>query len=203
MLVNVVSFLQDEAIPGTFHSLPYQLANAVVRTVTLHAKSVHDAKDNLNKLLEADPMMENIKTKKAKELCDGLSAAERHAVLNRRTGYMATADWLQRHISVNEEGMPVPKKAGSTCKPWVLTIKILLAGGGKVKLSLRPKVGKPFRALRCLDIRAGISESRLSTLTSGYGHLFDDDSEDPCLTWNIVLPTNKTSPLTLVEKISH
>ena len=168
---------EDEKNPGTFLSLPYEVAHAVVRTLCLHTHSYLKAKDAYLALKNDDPGMKKLKTRKSLEEMQKLEKCNRFCVLNRRTGFVATADWLSKHIKTNASGMPELKKPDSKCNPWILTLQVAISGPN-VSLALKSDPKKAFRAVKCFDIRHGSERTLLSALTTGYEHLFESVDED-------------------------
>ncbi|CAJ1437547.1 unnamed protein product [Effrenium voratum] len=151
-----------------WRSLPYEVASAVVRTLVLHCHRLNTAKDAYGSLLENDPKHKNKQTQRAKQELDGLRHAERYIVLNPRTGQLATQSWLSKHIKT-VDGKPELKKKGSTARPWVMTLMFaLLAKDACLKLKIGP--GENACNIRCVDLRSGSTNSKVSQLLLGYKH---------------------------------
>ena len=178
-------FPEDEALPAVFHALPYEITHALVQTVTMHAQEYHNVKKELQTTKEADPNLQKTKSKKIKERWDGLQCCERHTVLNKRTGWIASKEWLQTHITVGSNGMPCLRNPSSKATPWVLTVKIDMKGSD-AEIYLRPSVEKPFRRVICRDLSTGGVKAKLASIEAGYSHLLsnaeEDEEEDRCAT---------------------
>lgn len=155
-------------------ALPYEVTHAVVRTLVLHTKVYLDTKTELEDLLKTDPAIKKSQTKKLKEAMDGLASVERFAVMNRRTGWVATPEWLQKNMTVGPSGEPVYKGKKGNKSAWVLTLKIKITGKD-VYFELKPRTGAEFRAVRCLKLGEGQSETKLASMIAGYDHLLEDD----------------------------
>lgn len=97
--------------------------------------------------------------------------------MNRRTGCVATKDWLARHVSLSESGKPVLKSKDSKCKMWMLTLRISMNGANLKELLLKPGEGKTFRQVRCIHLESGTWKTHLATIATGYHHLFGEDGE--------------------------
>ena len=158
---------------AVFQSLPYEVAHAIVRTLCLHTQIYHKAKEDYESLRDKDPNEKKTKTTKAREHYETMCSCERFAVMNRRTGFVATSEWLNKHITVSSNGKPELKKSDGKVKPWILTLKIRIDSHHDVQLQLRTQEGKPFRVVKCFDLRQGMETTNLSKLTVGYAHLFD------------------------------
>ncbi|CAK9086713.1 unnamed protein product [Durusdinium trenchii] len=159
--------------PCVYHPLPYELAHAVVRTVALHGTAFLDAQQEYESCKEADPKEKLAKTKKAKEQLMGLHSADRFSVLNRRTGWVATSEWMTKHMVI-VDGKPQPKVNSNTpkSKAWILAVRITIVGGN-VELKLQPSEGKSFRRVRCLSLENGLEKAKLHSLAEGYAHVLD------------------------------
>ena len=169
--------MQDQHNEGMFHSLPYEIAHAVVRTLCLHTHAFVAAKNDYAKLKGGDPNEKKKKTITAGETMTKLADCVRFCVVNRRTGFVATQDWLSKHITVGEDGKPRPKKDDSKCKPWILSLKIVIKQERKshtVALELKTCDAKPFRTVKCFDLRDGQAQNHLQAITNGYDYLFEE-----------------------------
>lgn len=160
-----------------FVALPYEIAHAVVRTLVMHSQKYHDAKNDLKEQMDADPTMKKSKTLKAKETWEGLQSVDRYAVMNKRTAWIATPEWLSKYMVVGDNGEPKLKNEKSKVSAWILTLRIT-ASGSEVDLQLRPRMGAAFRTVRCLDLRSGYAITKLGTIMAGYDHLLDEQSGD-------------------------
>lgn len=172
MTWNPATLLTQDEESEKWVALPYEVAHAVVRTLVLHTKVYIDTKNELEELLQTDPHMKQSQTKKLKQAMDSLASVERFAVMNRRTGWVATPEWLQRSMTVGPNGEPVSKGKNKKTA-WVLTLKIEIKGKD-VSLELKPRNGSEFRAVRCLRLREGEVETTLGSMTVGYDHLLEN-----------------------------
>ena len=145
----------------------------MVRTVALHGTAFLDAQQEYESCKEADPKEKLAKTKKAKEQLMGLHSADRFSVLNRRTGWVATSEWMTKHMVI-VDGKPQPKVNSNTpkSKAWILAVRITIVGGN-VELKLQPSEGKSFRRVRCLSLENGLEKAKLHSLAEGYAHVLD------------------------------
>ena len=168
--------MEDQTNEDLFHALPYELAHAVVRSLRMHAHAFREAKTELQKLVETDPGKKKAKTIKANKKFEGLQNYNRYIVMNRRTGFVATKDWLAKYMVITESGKPVLKKEGSKASVWLLTLKIQM-NGHNVKIELSPGEGKPFRQVRCFDLPNATYKTHLATITAGYEHAFGADGD--------------------------
>lgn len=179
--------VQDAVDSMVFQPLPYEVAHAVVRTLCMHSNCFLKAKEDYKKLQEGDPNIEKPKTVKAKEEYTKLCKVDRWIVMNRRTGWVATHDWLTKHMVLSADGRPSVRKKDSRCNPWLLTLRIVITGS-QVDLMLRPDDSKPFRAVRCFDLENGRYKTHLGSITTGYEHLFKPNGEDSKLLMAFNLP---------------
>ena len=197
-----------QATSGTaWLQLPYEVAHGVAKLVVLHGSEVIQAKKDLANQLLNDSEEKKTRTQKAREAVEKLKSVERFLVFNRRTGQLATAEWIQKHIGSDEHGRPKVRNPKSTAKPWLMTMKF--QGDEHVKISLRTDdvEGSAFRQVRCLSLTQGIEKADLQSLVSGYQHLVvneeegDDDGQDmlsrfPTSNFHgTELPTIQTWPL--------
>ena len=174
---------QDDVIADQFHALPYQLAHAVVRLVTLHGKIFAETKAEYERQKDSDVNELKAKTTKLRTEYESLFDVVRFSVLNRRTGCVATSDWMSRYIKVGADGSPQLKNVSSKAAAWVISLKIKIEGNG-VKLWLQPSVGKSFRRVRCFSLLDGVSNEKLSSLVAGYEHILQNleggENDDGC-----------------------
>ena len=164
---------QDEYESGKFHALPYELAHPVVKAVCTHIQAYRDAKKTEKDLEETEPG--SSKAIKAKKATEELVDVKRYIILNRRTGWPATADWLSRHIVIEPNGKPKMKKHESKAKPWILTVRIKLKNPD-AEISMQPAEGKTFRAVRCMSLTDGHLKTTFAQLIAGYGHILEEES---------------------------
>ena len=155
-------------------ALPYEIANAVVRTLVLHARKLQTARATFNTLIERDPTMSKEKTLAAKQEVCLLEKGQRYIVMNRRTGQIASMDWLQKNVAV-EEGKPVPKN--KKMKIWILTLRVQVVSEDRVVLSLSLASGEEHRPLRCFQLSGG-EQDALPDLLDGYSHIMEDGEGD-------------------------
>lgn len=177
-------FLQDEDEPGKFHALPYQLTHPVVKLVTQHFMEYLKARAEYNELLEADLMSKKPKTKAAQKKVEELQHAKRFAVLNRRTGWLATSDWLSKHMTVDKStGLPTLKKQGgknAKIKPWILTVQFKIKEE-YCELLMQPSAGRKFRTVRCMSLLDGALKTSCAQLAAGYAHVLEEGDDDALL----------------------
>lgn len=166
---------KDEHESGKFHALPYELAHPVVKAFCTHISAFREAKNNQKELEENEPGTS--KAKKAKTAVDDLLDVKRYIILNRRTGWPATAEWLARHIVTGPDGKPKMKNSNSKASPWILSVRIKLTGGD-AEIWMQPAEGKSFRSVRCLSLSDGLLKTEFSQLLDGYDHILQ---EDECL----------------------
>ena len=161
----VHSLSEDEK--GEFQSLPYEVAHGVIRLLCLHASELRDAKKTLAALESSK------KSDKTTSKIDGLKAKiekftemDRFIVFNRRTGATATVEWLNKHITSNDQGRPVMKNPKTRAQAWVMTLRII-SKPCQFQALLRTKNTEdaPFHALRCLDIRDKKTTGKMCVLS--------------------------------------
>lgn len=169
--------LQDEDDLELYHSLPYEIARAVVRSLCLHTSCYLKAKDELRKQEEVDPEFKKAKSIKVRDEVKKLSNCDRFIVMNRRTAWVATPEWVTKHMTVGADGRPVPKKKDAKCNPWILTLRVAISSS-QVELLLKANEKKKFRVVKCFDLDKGRYKATLTTITSGYEHLFDEGGKD-------------------------
>lgn len=162
--------MQDDTDPGVFHCLPYELAHPVVKLATMHFKSYLEARREYRALADEDPKAKQKKTKTAKQAVDALKHVERFAILNRRTGTLATPEWVGRYFHISKEGKPTLKKDTGKIKPWIVTIRIEIEGDA-ANLWMQPAEAKGFRAVRCFSLSDGQLQASFSKLIAGYMHI--------------------------------
>lgn len=153
----------------------------MVKTLCMHTNTYLKAKEDYQKAKDTDATEKKAKTKKLRDEFSKLRKCDRFAVMNRRTGFVATSDWMSKHLVITPEGKPVPKKSNSKCNPWILTLRIAITdatSGSEIALELKTQDNKPFRRVKCFDVRDGLEKSGLAPITSGYEHLFQDDDPD-------------------------
>eukprot|EP00435_Cladocopium_sp_Y103_P033811 s1426_g8.t1 len=166
---QIAAVVQDST--GIFQPLPFEIAHGVVHTLVKHGSQVREARENVN-VLENTLGTKPAKLEKAKEDYKRLLAVDRHIVFNRRTGCIATADWVAKHVKTNDDGKPVSKNPSSTCKPWVMTLRICIRGL-ELKTSLRSTADGEFRRVRCFDLGDASANTKI-TILEGYQHLLEE-----------------------------
>ena len=165
--------MKDKDDAGKFHALPYEITHPLVKLATLHLTEYMKARKEFKDLEGEDPQCKGVKTKEAKKLMKNMSKADRFAILNRRTGWAATPEWLSKHIMV-KDGKPVLKNSSSKIHLWVLTVRIEI-NGDIAKLMMSPSSGKPFREVRCMSLEDGHVKSEFAQLVKGYAHVLEDE----------------------------
>lgn len=183
--INIASEIQfkcqtltSQDSSGVFQALPFEVAHGVVRTVVLRASCLTTAKEELAKLRQGDPTDSKAKTREAAQKVQKLSnETDRFIVFNRRTGQVATADWLTKHVTSDAEGRPIMKAKNSKNIAWIMTLKISLQSG-ELNLQLRSKSDQPFRRVRCFDLTSATSKLKLASFQQGYGYLLEDDGDN-------------------------
>ena len=151
--------------------------HAAVRAITLHAKDYRDLTRTYADLLNEDPEGKNSKTLESKEKLQSLQDGVRYSVLNRRTAWVATKDWMARFMKYDASGKPTPKNPKASV--WVMAVRIKIIGAN-LELSLQPCQDKGFSRLRCVSLKDGEEHSKLTSLLSGYEHVLQDnlDADD-------------------------
>lgn len=163
---------------STWKSLPYEVAAATVRTLVLHLKQFQTAKARyIEMLTEEGGESVQKKKKKCKDDLDALTNCERYIVMNTKTGQIATQEWVQKHIKC-EGGQPVLKNEKAKIKPWVMSLTFQLAGQGDANIKLKPSQNKEAMRIRCLDLRTGVEQAKISFLLNGYGHIATSFTEE-------------------------
>lgn len=158
--------------------LPYEIASAYVRTLMLHARKLSTSKVLLNEALEKDPNAKKKGTQKLRGDVESLMVAVRHFVLCKKTGQLATQEWLSKHIQVSPEGVPSVKNP--KCKAQIMSLGFTLAGTD-VSLSLKLGADMAEMRVRCFHYETGKPNHKLSVFLDGYEHMvenFDDVDED-------------------------
>jgi len=156
-----------------WQALPYEVAHGIVRTATLHCNDYTNAKEALQELKAKDPTMSKSKTVKASELVSGLENSRRFLVFNKRTGAVATPDWIAKNITTSPTGEP----QGKTGSAWIMTLQIVLEGSD-FNLALKTSSDSEFRPVRCFSLKDGMEKSGIITLSEGYQHLLEKDTAD-------------------------
>lgn len=82
--------------------MPYEIAAEYVRTLMLHYKGLLDAEAVYDSHVAHDLEEKKEATKKAKRDLK-MKSAKRYIVMNRRTGQLATQEWVSKNISINSE----------------------------------------------------------------------------------------------------
>lgn len=162
--------IQDSS--SIWQALPYEVAHGIVRTATLHCNDYTNAKEALKELEEKDPTMSKSKTVKARDVVSGLENSIRFLVFNRRTGSVATPDWIARNITTSPTGEPEVKSAKSA---WIMKLQIVLVGSD-FNLALKTSSDSEFRPVRCFSLKDGMEKHRIINLCEGYQHLIEQES---------------------------
>ena len=140
-----------------------------------------NARKKLEQLKSIDPDCVKAKTTKADSDYKKLLQGRLFFVMNKRTGMMATEEWVRRNIIADPEtGEPKMRNPRSKATPWVLALEY---DGRTEVVELRLKVSStaPARLVRCWDIRKGSACVGLEQLVPGYEHMLanvDADCED-------------------------
>ncbi len=169
----LVPFMMQDS-SGIWQALPFEVAHGIVRTATLHCHDYANAKETLGELQEKDPTFSKSKTVKARELVSGLESSTRFIVFNKRTGSVATPEWLARNITTSPTGEPEVKSQKSA---WVMTLQIVLVGSD-FNLALKTSSDSEFRPVRCFSLKDGMEKHRIISLCDGYQHLLDNGQDD-------------------------
>lgn len=157
----------------------------MVRTLVCHLKKFQDCKKELDGILEED--LEKPKNKKLKETVNSMKDACLFIIFNKRTGSVATADWVQKHIVRDNSGKPINKNPKSTAKPCLMSLRVKMIecpekGLTDIVLHLQVKPDGPFQKVRCYSLQEGCEQSGMSLVLTGYDHLLSaEDSEDTLL----------------------
>ena len=164
-----------------YHNLPFEVAHGVVRTLVQHLSQFQEAKVELARLLEEDPSSKKKKTQTLSEKVQKWRRVDKFIVMNRRTGQVATPEWLGKHVGEDAEGRPCMKNPKSTARAWILTLRCLVDEGDQVfSIALQTKADSSFRNVRCLELRTGLPEKGIDFLMGGYQHILDpEDGPEP------------------------
>lgn len=187
---------KDEHESGTFHALPYELAHPVVKALCAHISAFREAKNDQKAWEEKEPGTS--KAKKAKKAVDDLLDVKRYIILNRRTGWPATSEWMSRHIAVGPSGKPELKNGKSKANPWILSVRIKLTGV-HAEIWMQPSESKAFRSVRCLSLSDGQLKTEFAQLMDGYDHILQ---EHECLLRFVVFYGNRYGTCSLSDVIT-
>jgi len=163
------SFKQEKGASETFLALPYEIAHAIIRTFVRHSQAFGEALKEVRRAEIEDPSFSKSKSKKARDAFNSMRVMDRHIVLNRRTAWVATPQWVSRHVVTDENGFPRAKNEHAKC--WVLTLRTSIPDDGEIDLKLRPFASEEFRTVRCLDLSTGIPSTNLDGLFQAYEYL--------------------------------
>ena len=152
-----------------WHALPYEIASAYVRTLALTVNALQNSKKNLAVLREKDAHDSKPATIKARNEYTGLRNCKRWIVMNKRTGCMATQEFLAKNVRTSD-GRPVFKKMSAKQQPWVVTLGFKVENTD-AQLTLQLTTSSPFYNLRCFDLSKGQQRSKLTILLEGYEHM--------------------------------
>ena len=162
-----------------YHNLPFEVAHGVVRTLVQHLSDFQGAKKELAGLLQGDPSSKKKKTQTVAETVQKWRRVDKFIVMNRRTGQVATPEWLGKHIGVDAEGRPCMKNPKSTARAWILTLRCLVdEGDNSFSIALQTKESSNFRNVRCLELRTGLDHKCIDFMMSGYQHILSSE-DDP------------------------
>ena len=155
---------------------PYEIASAYVRTLMIHVHKLKVCKASVEEALEKDPSSKKKTTQKLQEQLESLKSSSRHFVLCNRTGQLATQEWLHKHISVDEHGVPFVKSP--KCRATIMSVVFRLVGNDAV-LAVKLGPEKPELKVRCFHFESGKANHKITSLLDGYEHLVDNfEGED-------------------------
>lgn len=161
--------------------LPYEIAHGVVRTLTKHTFDYLASKKKFEDSLNDDPEKKKPATTNLEIRYRKLQHVDLYMIFNRRTGQVATHDWVRKHIVADSSGKPVLKKAESKLKPWVMTLRVDLDPDHS-SIGLRSCNNGEFKEVRCFDLQNQCEKTKLAQLADGYAHLLrpeaGSDDED-------------------------
>ena len=168
--------MQDDC--GIWQALPFEIAHGIVRTVVWHCDEYLKTKTELQSLKDSE-VGKKSKIEKLEEKLIGLRSADRFIVYNKRTGGVATAEWLSKHIKADAAGKPMVKSESSRSKSsaWIMTLRFQFVSHD-FNISLRTTDDSSFRRIRCFSLRDGIQRGGLFHLAEGYAHVLEDNSKD-------------------------
>ena len=165
---------QDDT--GEWRALPYQVAHGLVRTLVLHFRKLQDTKAALDAALATDPQCRKKKTQDLQVEVINLKNSRRFLVFNKRTGQVASQDWMQRHIHVRD-GRPLPKQAGH--KPWIASLLFKAHANNKATVRFAISDREPDRPVRCWELDSGEEKQVTLDLIDGYEHMdVPEDAEE-------------------------
>lgn len=178
-----MSRVHDQDDNSEWQALPYEIASAFVRTLSIHLHQMQMAKESYHRLRENDQSEVNANTVKAKATLEDLKNHSRFILMNPRTGRLATQDWVARNVTRLPDGTPTWKnKSTKKSSPWTMTFTFK-ATGGNAALSLKLALAAPSRRVRCWDLRSGGERCKIANLLVGYEHMLDqfepDEGEAP------------------------
>ena len=143
-----------------------------------HCHVLGQLKLSRDKALVDDPNATKAVTRKLIEKVSQYHSVEKYMVFNPRTGQMASEAWLQQHIQV-VNGKPEFKKAKSK-SPKILTLGIKITNSS-LDLTLDFGNAEPFaQPVRCMDLRSSQPSGDLESLTSGFGHMGQNELDSDC-----------------------
>lgn len=151
--------------------MPYEIASAAVRTLAIQCSALSSAKTALQQCQATDPNLEKAGSLKAQDALTGLQDCTRYIVMNKRTGQIATQEFIAKSIK-EENGKPVFKKANSKIQPWIMSLKYRQVGL-EAELELRLTNSTQFRKLRCLDLKTGERRGKIIALMESYPDMMD------------------------------
>ena len=163
--------MPSQDLQGNWHALPYELAHGLARSLVLHCRKWQDLKDSYDEALAKDPTARKEKTQELANSVNECKNCRRFMVFNRRTGHMATLDFMQRHFKV-VDGKPVLKKPGKA-KPWVASFRFKVNRDAAMTLHMSLAEGEPDLPVRCLELSSNQARAGVRDLVDGYGHLLD------------------------------
>ena len=178
-----MSFRVRQDTEQVYQPMPYEIAHGIARSTAKHCFNFQKLRREANKLLEQDPSSSKAKTKKAVEELEKMKSCFLYIVFNRRTGQVASSEWLRQHITVGEDGKPRPARSNSRANPWITTLKFELVEN-EVRLSFRALETQEFRSVRCFCFHEGRAFMKLHNMRVAYDHVVtaegptNDEEED-------------------------
>eukprot|EP00435_Cladocopium_sp_Y103_P041849 s3536_g11.t1 len=170
--------LQEDPSTKQWQSLPYEIASAFVRTLSLHWRELMDAKSRYESLVAKDEGVSNSTTRKARKAWKELRSKERFIIMNKRTCQLATQDWIARNIATDKDGIP-HVKTGKRVRPWVMVMKVTGSGDGTrapIEMTLQLTAKAPAAPVRCWQLHEAQVQTSIPAVLAGYD--FGEDDQD-------------------------
>lgn len=101
-------------------------------------------------------------------------------ILNRRTGQLATGEWINKRLTRDANGRPILKSDKGRVSPWIMTVRLDFESNNN-KVLLKPSDDSDFKEIRCYDLQRACDKTKLLHLAQGYSHLLHDHiaNDDP------------------------